>query len=62
MYKFEIRNIRRGRVTDGRDKYVYAELWRIPTLQNVLGTPELVISATLDYITEALNDRERNLI
>lgn len=57
-YRLEIRNIRRGRKEDGRDKFVYAELFRIPDD----GIPELLISATLEYITDALMDRSRKLL
>ena len=50
-----IKNIRRGIVvssrpsTRGRDKIIYADLYA--------ADGELLISATLDYITDALKDR-----
>jgi hypothetical protein len=50
-YKYEIKNIRRGRKEDNRDQFIYAELWKVPTLTNVGGVPELLIAATLDHIT-----------
>jgi hypothetical protein len=61
MFELVIKNIRRGKISEGRYNFIYAELWRMPTLQNVGGVPELAISATLDYITKQLQFPENYL-
>lgn len=54
MYRLEIRNIRRADSKVGQYNFIFGELWRIPTFQNVDGKAEMIKEGTIKYLAESI--------